>query len=154
MAQTADTARLKELARQCRIDVIKMLTEAGNGHPGGSLSEIEILVILYGHVMRHDPKNSCKKDRDHFVLSKGHGIPGLYAIMANLGYWSRDDLLSLRKVGSPFQGHPDRCRMPELEASTGSLGQGLSIAQGYALATKLDDTGARVYCLIGDGESQ
>mgnify|MGYP003970535517 CR=1 FL=1 len=154
MAKTYEVAKLKELARECRIDIIKMLAEAGNGHPGGSLSEIEILVALYAHEMNHDPSNRCKPGRDRFVLSKGHGIPGLYAIMANVGYWAREDLLSLRKLGSPFQGHPDRCRLNGLEASTGSLGQGLSIAVGLALASKLERDNFRVYCLVGDGESQ
>jgi transketolase len=149
-----DFKKLKELARQSRIDVIKMLTAAESGHSGGSLSEIEILVALYAHVMKHDPEAPCMKNRDRFVLSKGHGIPGLYAVMANVGYWPRESLLTLRKIDSPFQGHPDRCRLTGLEASTGSLGQGLSIAIGYALASKLDNDAYRVYCLIGDGESQ
>ena len=154
MSKPYNVDHLKELARQSRIDVIKMLEAAKSGHPGGSLSEIEILVTLYAHIMKHDKNDICKKDRDRFVLSKGHGIPGLYAVMANIGYWPREDLLYLRKVDSPFQGHPDRCRLPGLEASTGSLGQGLSIAVGYALASKLDSDAYRVYCLIGDGESQ
>ena len=154
MTKTHDAARLGELARRARIDVIRMLAEAGSGHPGGSLSEIEILVTLYHHVMRHDPKRPGMKDRDRFVLSKGHGIPGQYAVMAGAGYCAGDDFMSLRKVDSPFQGHPDRCRMSCLEASTGSLGQGLSIAVGYALASRLENNAFRVYCLIGDGESQ
>ena len=149
-----DIARLKDIAKQSRIDVIKMLTEAKSGHPGGSLSEIEIIVALYTHEMKHDPANLTMKDRDRFVLSKGHGIPGLYSVMAAVGYWPREDLLTIRKTGSKFQGHPDRCRLPGLETSTGSLGQGLSIAVGFALASKLDDNAFRVYCLIGDGESQ
>ncbi|MCE5248585.1 transketolase [bacterium] len=154
MSKPYDKEYLRELARQSRIDVIKMLTAAESGHSGGSLSEIEIIVSLYGHVMNHDSKNPSMKNRDRFVLSKGHGIPGQYAVMANLGYWPRESLLSLRKVDSPFQGHPDRCRLSALEASTGSLGQGLSIALGYALASKLENNAFRVYCLIGDGESQ
>ena len=154
MAHNYDISRLKEIARNSRIDVIKMLETAGGGHPGGSLSEIEILVALYAHEMNNDPKNPLKENRDRFVLSKGHGIPGVYAVMANLGYWSRDDLLTLREIDSPFQGHPDRCRLTGIEASTGSLGQGLSIAVGIALASKLDGDKFRVYTLIGDGESQ
>ena len=154
MAHNYDISRLKEIAKNSRIDVIKMLETAGSGHSGGSLSEIEILVALYAHEMNNDPKDPCKEDRDHFVLSKGHGIPGVYAVMANLGYWSRDDLLTLREIDSPFQGHPDRCRLTGIEASTGSLGQGLSIAVGIALASKLDGDKFRVYTLIGDGESQ
>ncbi len=154
MRKDYDISRLKEIAKNARIDVIKMLAAAKSGHSGGSLSEIEILVALYAHEMNHDPKNPCYEDRDRFVLSKGHGIPGVYAIMANLGYWKREDLLNLRMVDSPFQGHPDRCRLPGVEASTGSLGQGLSIAVGQALASKLDGDKYRVYCMIGDGESQ
>ncbi len=149
-----DAARLKEIARQARIDVIKMLTEAGSGHPGGSLSEIELLTALYTHELTHDPKNPCMESRDRFIISKGHGVPGVYAVMAQLGYWPREELLSLRKLDSRFQGHPDRCRLTGLEASTGSLGQGLSIAVGQALASQLDGDSFRVYCLIGDGESQ
>ena len=154
MARNYDILRLKELANNSRIDVIKMLKAAASGHSGGSLSEIEILVSLYAYEMNHDPKNPCMENRDRFVLSKGHGIPGLYAIMANLGYWSREDLLTLRVLESPFQGHPDRCKLTGLEASTGSLGQGLSIAIGLALASKLDGNKYRVYTMIGDGESQ
>jgi transketolase len=146
--------QLGEVARQARIDVIRMLAAAGSGHPGGSLSEIEILVALYGNVLRHDPKNPHWKERDRFVLSKGHGIPGLYAVMSAVGYCPHADLMSLRQLDSPYQGHPDRCRVSSLEASTGSLGQGLSIAVGYALASRLDGDVYRVYCLIGDGESQ
>ena len=127
---------LKQIAKQTRIDVIKMLGAAGSGHPGGSLSEIEILVALYVHIMNHDSTNIHMKDRDRFVLSKGHGIPGLYAVMANVGYWPREDMLTLRKLESSFQGHPDRYRLPGIEASTGSLGQGLSIAVGFALASR------------------
>ncbi len=154
MSKPYDIAHLREIARQARIDVIRMLAAAGSGHPGGSLSEIEILVALYGHILRHDPQSPQWPGRDRFVLSKGHGIPGLYAVQAALGYCSRDDLMTLRQVDSPFQGHPDRCRLPFMEASTGSLGQGLSIAVGYALASRLDGDPFRVYCVIGDGESQ
>lgn len=149
-----DADRLGEIARQARIDVIKMLAEAGSGHPGGSLSEIELLVALYAHEMTYDPKNPSLNTRDRLVLSKGHGIPGLYAVMAQFGFWGREELMSLRKLGSKFQGHPDRCRLAGLEASTGSLGQGLSIAIGYALAAKVDKADYRTYCIIGDGESQ
>ena len=154
MLKTYDVMRLKEMAKQSRIDVIKMLAEAGSGHPGGSLSEIEILVALYGHLMKHDPENPSMLNRDRFVLSKGHGIPGLYAVMAQTGYWPRDELLSLRKLNSQFQGHPDHVRITALETSTGSLGQGLSVAVGFALASCLDGKSYKVYCLIGDGESQ
>ncbi len=154
MSKSYDISKLKELARKSRVDVIKMLAEAGSGHPGGSLSEIEILASLYGHVMKHDTENIDMPDRDRLVLSKGHGIPGLYAVMANVGYWERDELLTLRKLDSRFQGHPDRVRIPAIETSTGSLGQGLSVAVGLALASNLDGRSFRVYCIIGDGESQ
>ena len=154
MGKQYDIANLKEIAKNARIDVIKMLEAAGSGHSGGSLSEIEIIVSLYAYEMNHDPGNPCKEDRDRFVLSKGHGIPGLYAVMAYFGYWKREDLLSLRQIESPFQGHPDICKLTGLEASTGSLGQGLSIAVGIALASKLNGNKYRVYSMIGDGESQ
>jgi len=153
-AATYDAARLGEIARQARIDVIRMLTEAASGHPGGSLSAIELVTALYAHEMRHDPTNPAMENRDRFIISKGHGVPAVYAVMAQVGYWPREELLTLRKLNSRFQGHPDRCRLPGLEASTGSLGQGLSIAVGLSLASKLDNDKFRVYCLIGDGESQ
>jgi len=153
-AATYDAARLGEIARQARIDVIRMLTEAASGHPGGSLSAIELVTALYAHEMRHDPTNPAMENRDRFIISKGHGVPAVYAVMAQVGYWPREELLTLRKLDSRFQGHPDRCRLPGLEASTGSLGQGLSIAIGLSLASKLDNDKFRVYCLIGDGESQ
>ena len=153
-AATYDAARLGEIARQARIDVIRMLTEAASGHPGGSLSSIELITALYAHEMNHDPENPAMENRDRFVISKGHGVPAVYAVMAQVGYWPREELLTLRKLGSRFQGHPDRCRLPGLEASTGSLGQGLSISVGLSLASKLDSDRFRVYCLIGDGESQ
>ncbi len=145
---------LEEIARSCRVDIIRMLTEAGSGHPGGSLSAIDIIVALFFHKMRHDPARPDDPERDRFVLSKGHGVPALYAALAHAGYFPKEELLSLRKLGSPLQGHPDRLRFPLMEASTGSLGQGLSIAQGLALASKLDGNKYRVYCVTGDGESQ
>lgn len=145
---------LREICRQVRIDIIRMLTEAGSGHPGGSLSAVEIIVTLFNLKMRHDPKRPDWAQRDRFVLSKGHGVPCLYAVLAQQGYFPREELLTLRKLGSRLQGHPDRVRLPALESSTGALGQGLSIAQGLALASKLDGDRWRVYCLIGDGESQ
>ena len=131
-----------------------MLTEAGSGHPGGSLSIADILTVLYFHKIRHDPKNPKWDQRDRFVLSKGHGVPAQYAVLAKSGYFSEEELMSLRKTGSRLQGHPDRSRLPGLEASTGSLGQGLSIAVGMAVAGKMDKKNYRIYCLIGDGESQ
>ena len=154
MTKSYDKAQLSEIARKARIDVIKMISGAASGHPGGSLSLIEMIVALYTNELKHDPTDVCMVDRDRFVLSKGHGIPALYAVMAQLGYWDREGTMSLRTLESPFQGHPDRCRLPGMEASTGSLGQGLSIAVGFAMASRMDENSVRTYCIIGDGESQ
>jgi transketolase len=137
-----------------RIDIIKMLAKAGSGHPGGSLSAVEMLVALYFHHLRHDPQKPDWPGRDRFVLSKGHAVPVQYATLARAGYFDSELLDTLRTLGSPLQGHPDRMRCPGIEASTGALGQGLSIAVGMAMAEKLDQSDARVYCMIGDGESQ
>jgi transketolase len=154
VTKSYDKAQLSEIARKARIDVIKMISGAASGHPGGSLSLIEMVVALYTTEMKHDPSDTCMVDRDRFVLSKGHGIPAVYAVMAQLGYWDREKPMSLRTLDSPFQGHPDRCRLPGMEASTGSLGQGLSIAVGLAMASRMDENSIRTYCIIGDGESQ
>src|SRR5690606_31864629 len=155
----ADAARIAELeaiARRMRVDIIEMLEKAGSGHPGGSLSAIDMVTALYFQVLRHDPKNPARPDRDRFVLSKGHGVPAVYACMAEAGYVSREELATLRKLGSRLQGHPVTSFVlaPGVEACTGSLGQGLSVAQGMALASKLDGEPFRVYCLLGDGEMQ
>jgi transketolase len=149
-------AQLATLAKQFRVQIIDMLTEAKSGHPGGSLSAIDLLTVLWFSEMKglEGAPNRLSDDRDRFVLSKGHGVPALYAILAKKGFISEKDLMSLRKTGSPLQGHPDRMRMPIVEASTGSLGQGLSVAIGMALGLRLDKKKSRVYCLIGDGESQ
>lgn len=145
---------MRQAAKQMRLDIIEMLTLAGSGHPGGSLSAVEILTALYFGKMRHDPANPKWPDRDRFVLSKGHAVPCQYAAMAHAGYFDREKLWSLRKLGSALQGHPDRVRLAGIEASTGALGQGLSIALGMAIASKIDKASWRVYCVIGDGESQ
>ena len=145
---------LKEIARDLRIWCLKMITEALSGHPGGSLSLAEIVTTFYFKMLKHDPKNPHWKERDRFVLSKGHGVPAVYAAMAMSGYFPESELMSLRQLGSPLQGHPDRFRLPGIEASTGSLGQGLSIAQGIALALRLDKIDSMVYCAMGDGEVQ
>lgn len=145
---------LEEKAREIRKWVVRMTGTAGSGHPGGSLSEVDILTALYFKVLRHDPKNPNWPYRDRFILSKGHGCPALYAALALSGYFPVESLLTLRKLGSPLQGHPDKRMLPVLEASTGSLGQGLSIAIGMALAGKLDGKDYHIYALIGDGESQ
>ncbi len=145
---------LKRLATEQRIDIVKMIGAAGSGHPGGSLSEVELLTALYFRVMRYDPKNPSWPDRDRFILSKGHGCPALYTAMAYAGYFDRSLLPTLRKLGSPLQGHPDKRMLPTLEASTGSLGQGLSIGIGIAMAAKLDNKDFHTFVMVGDGESQ
>lgn len=145
---------LKLIANSLRIDIIKMLAESKSGHPGGSLSACEILTALYFKEMNIDPKNPKWEDRDRFVLSKGHGAPVLYAALAEKGYFSKEELMKLRKIGSMLQGHPDMKGIPGVDMSTGSLGQGLAAANGMALAGKIDNKDYRVYALIGDGESQ
>lgn len=133
--------------------VIRMLAKAGSGHPGGSLSSTDIIAALYFGVMRHKPEDPAWSDRDRFHLSKGHCCPALYAVLALSGYFPEDKLWTLRKLGSLLQGHPDR-RTPGIEVASGSLGQGLSVALGMALAARLDKKDFRVYCLLGDGELQ
>ncbi|MBI4247107.1 MAG: transketolase [Candidatus Rokubacteria bacterium] len=147
-------ARLDAIARDCRVQIIRMLTHAGSGHPGGSLSVIDLVVALMFGRMRHDPRRPDWPDRDRLILSKGHAVPAVYAAMAKAGYFPEDRLITLRKLGSPLQGHPDRTALPGIEAATGSLGQGLSIALGLALGLKLSGSPARVYCILGDGEIQ
>lgn len=146
--------KLKERARRIRLQTVKSLGEAGSGHPGGSLSLVDILTVLYFQVMRIDPKDPSWEDRDRFVLSKGHAAPALYATLAEAGFFPKEELLTLRKLGSRLQGHPDRKRTPGVEMSTGSLGQGLSVANGIALAGKLDGKDYRVYVALGDGECE
>src|SRR5207253_9913069 len=145
---------LKRIALRMRLDIVKMIGAAGSGHPGGSLSGVELLTALYCRVMRHDAKNPTWADRDRFILSKGHGCPALYATYAEPGYIDPGLLNTLRKLGSPLQGHPDKRMLPILEASTGSLGQGISIGIGTALAAKLDKLDYHTFVMIGDGESQ
>jgi transketolase len=148
-------ALLKDLIERSfkvRRDVLEMTTKAGSGHPGGSLSCVDILVTLYFHVMRHEPRNPTWPERDRFILSKGHAAPALYAVLAEAGYFPRAYLQDFRKLGSILQGHPDRNRVPGVENSSGSLGIGLSIANGMALAARLDKRDYRVYVLLGDGE--
>jgi transketolase len=147
-------ARLNAMARACRVQIIRMLTHAGSGHPGGSLSVIDLLVALMFGRLRHDPARPDWPERDRIVLSKGHAVPALYAVMAKAGYFSEDALITLRKLGSPLQGHPDRVALSSIEAATGSLGQGLSVALGLALGAKLAGWPSRVYCVLGDGEIQ
>ena len=147
-------ARLPAIARECRVQIIRMLTHAGSGHPGGSLSVIDVLTALYFGRLRHDPKRPDWPDRDRVVLSKGHAVPALYTVMARAGYFPESQLVTLRKLGSPLQGHPDRTALPGIEAATGSLGQGLSISLGLALGLRMRKSPARVYCILGDGETQ
>jgi len=147
-------ARLVATARECRVQIIRMLTHAGSGHPGGSLSVIDILTTLYFNRLRYDPKRPGWEDRDRFVLSKGHCVPAQYYCMAKAGFFPMERVITLRKLGSPLQGHPDRVMLPGIEAATGSLGQGLSVAMGMALGLKLAGKTARVYCVVGDGEIQ
>lgn len=151
---TQSPTDLKSLARDMRVDIIRMIEAAGNGHPGGSLSVIDILTVLYWKFLKHDPKNPDWAERDRFILSKGHACPALYAVMSKRGYFPHDVLLSLRKLGSPLQGHPDRMRLPGIEFSTGSLGQGLSVAVGMALAASMDKKDWKTYVVLGDGEMQ
>ncbi|MGN0710827.1 MAG: transketolase [Anaerovoracaceae bacterium] len=145
---------LKEMADKIRIDVIRAIHAAGSGHPGGSLSAADIVTALYFREMNIDPKNPKMLTRDKFILSKGHAGPVQYAALAEKGFFPKEDLLTLRKLGSKLQGHPDMKKVPGIEMSTGSLGQGFSVATGMALANRLDDNEGRVYVLLGDGEIQ
>jgi len=149
-----EPAELQGLARRVRLDVLKMIREAGSGHPGGSFSAAEILVELYWRVLSIRPHEPDWPERDRFILSKGHACPALYSVLARRGYFSPKELMSLRKIGSALQGHPNMHHLPGLDASTGSLGQGLAMACGMAQGFRLDRMGSRVYCLLGDGELQ
>ena len=147
-----DIQTLESYARQVRRDIITMTAAAGAGHPGGSLSAADIFTYLYFEEMNVDPKNPKDPGRDRFVLSKGHTAPGLYAALAERGYFPKEDLTTLRKLGSHLQGHPSLKCTPGVDMSTGSLGQGISAAAGMAMAGKLDNASYRVYTLLGDGE--
>lgn len=148
-----DLDQLRARARLLRRHIITSTTRAGSGHPTSSMSAVEIAVALYfGGVLRYDARNPSWPQRDRFILSKGHAAPLLYAVLAEAGYFSPDLLPSLRQLGSPLEGHPNMRRLPGVEASTGSLGQGLSLGLGHALAVRLDGCDARVYVLTGDGE--
>lgn len=145
-------ALVEDKAKEIRQDIIKMLGQAGSGHTGGSLSAADILSCLYFWEMRMDPGKPKWDERDRFVLSKGHAAPVLYATLAQKGYFPKEYLDTLRKLGSPLQGHPDMKKLPGVEASTGSLGQGISWAVGMAQAARIDHKDYRVYALLGDGE--
>ena len=150
--RTDEINELAERAKKIRQHIIKMTSEAGSGHPGGSLSAVEILTCLYFKIMKHDPKEPTWADRDRFILSKGHAAPVLYAVLAEAGYIPVDELMTLRKLGCRLQGHPSMNCVPGVEMSTGSLGHGLAVANGMALAAKLDRKLHRIYVLCGDGE--
>lgn len=145
---------LQRIANELRIDIIKAISRAKSGHPGGSLSAIDIIVYLFFNEIKRTKENALDPDRDRFVLSKGHGVPALYSVFARLGLITNEELMNLRVLGSRTQGHPSYTDLPFVESSTGSLGQGLSVAIGIALAGKLDKKDYRVYCMIGDGEMQ
>ena len=150
-----DETHLKAKALEMRMDIVRMISQAGSGHPGGSLSCIDILDALYfGGVLKHDPANPDDPDRDRFILAKGHAAPALYATLAHAGYFPVEELSTLRKLGTRLQGHPDSNQLPGVEVSTGSLGQGLSIAAGAAAGAKLDGRDFCVFALLGDGECQ
>ena len=152
-ANALSMEELKEKGKVLRRLIIKMTTEAGSGHPSSSLSAVEVVNALwFGGFMKYDPQNPTWEARDRFILSKGHAVPVLYAAMAEAGYFSADDVMTLRKLGSPFEGHPNMKRLPGIEASTGSLGQGLSLGIGQALGARLNKNGANVFVVIGDGE--
>ena len=149
-----DIQTLKNQAKQVRMDVIRMTAKAGSGHPGGSLSCTEALVALYFEIMNVDPKDEKNPDRDRFVLSKGHSAPALYGTLCERGFFPREELENFRQLHSILQGHPDVKKCPGVDASTGSLGQGISIAAGMALGAKHLGKKTRVYTIVGDGESQ
>ncbi len=154
LRQPLTQAELEAKAKKIRRKIVEMITAAKSGHPGGSLSAVEILVTLFYDVLRHDPSNPKWEDRDRFILSKGHAAPVLYSVLADCGYCDWESLDTLRRLGSIYQGHPDVRFLPALEASTGSLGQGLSLAIGMAIAAKLDHRPSRAYVVLGDGETQ
>lgn len=145
---------LEEKAKIVRRHIIEMIGRSGSGHPGGSLSAADIVTTLYFYKMKHDPTNPKWPDRDRMVLSKGHAAPVLYSVLAEAGYFPKSYLKTLRQIGSSLQGHVDMLSLPGIEMSTGSLGQGLSAANGMAMAGKLDKKNYRVYCVTGDGELQ
>lgn len=145
---------LKDYATNIRKNIIEMITEAKSGHPGGSLSAVEILTYLYFEEMNITKENLNSKERDFFVLSKGHAAPVLYSTLSEKGFIPKEEIMTLRKLGSKLQGHPDSKKIKAVDISTGSLGQGISNAVGIALASKIDNGSSRVYTLLGDGEMQ
>lgn len=152
MTSQADISTLKEMARHIREDILLQIFEAGSGHPGGSMSCVELLAVLYGHVIKPSGDWIRRNSRDHVILSKGHAAPALYGVLAETGLIPKEELKTLRQLGSRLQGHPDRTRLPEVEMSTGSLGQGLSVALGLALALTYREEPHHSYAILGDGE--
>ena len=152
-ARNEERSELERITRNLRHNIVTSTTAAGSGHPSTSLSMVELVTVLYfGGVLHYDPQQPQDPDRDRFILSKGHGAPGLYAVLAEAGYFPTEDLMTLRRIGSPLEGHPNMRRLAGVEASTGSLGQGLSMGIGQALAAKLDGHDYRTYVMTGDGE--
>ena len=149
-----DVVRLESQARVLRQDILNMIHAAGAGHPGGSLSAVEMVTALYFHVMNIDPRNPRWPDRDRFVLSKGHAAPALYAVLAHRGFFPVEELQTLRHIGSRLQGHPNMNTVPGVDMSTGSLGQGVSTACGMAIGARKKNLPTRVYTILGDGEIQ
>lgn len=145
---------LKATCKDVRADIVKMTAAAGSGHPGGSLSAVELMTALYFNVMKHRPDDVNWAERDRFFLSKGHVCPVVYSVMARTGYFPVEELVTLRKCGTRLQGHPSCKALPGIEVSSGSLGQGLSIANGFALSAKINKKDYRAYVLLGDGELQ
>lgn len=152
--ETPQLDLLQETARQLRVDIIRTLHRSQSGHTGGSLSAIDMITALYFHKMRHKPDEPRWEGRDRFILCKGHAAPAQYVALARAGYFPREDLMMLRRLGSHLQGHPDSKSTPGVEVCTGSLGQGLSMAVGLSLGLRLDGSASRVYALLGDGELQ
>ena len=149
-----DYTQLEKTAANIRTGIVKAIHNAGSGHPGGSLSAADVVTALYFKEMNIDPENPKMENRDKFILSKGHAGPVQYAALAERGYFPKENILQLRKLGSKFQGHPNMHKVPGIEMSTGSLAQGLSVAGGMAMANKLDKNPGRIYVLLGDGEIQ
>lgn len=154
MEEAMDIKALEKTAADVRVGVVKAIHNAGSGHPGGSLSAADIVTALYFSEMNVDPKNPKMEGRDKFILSKGHAGPVQYSALALKGYFPVEDFMTLRKLGSKFQGHPDMNKVPGIEMSTGSLGQGFAAAGGMAIANKLNNDPGRIYVLLGDGEIQ
>ena len=154
MSNAPSLTELTASCRQLRADILRMIAQAGSGHPGGSLSLVELLVGLYYVKLRHQPQRPDWPERDLVLLSKGHGVPALYAVLADCGYFPKDELMTLRRYPTRLQGHPERWSPPGIEIAAGSLGQGLSMANGCAWAAKYDGHPRRIYCFMGDGEMQ